>query len=51
MKTPQMTYEVSGGVKLSNLDEFLIEGVNAISIGALTNAAPRVDLSLKYRPI
>jgi nicotinate-nucleotide pyrophosphorylase (carboxylating) len=51
LKTSQVTYEVSGGVKLNNLEDYLIEGVDAISIGALTNSAPRVDLSLKFKPI
>ncbi len=47
-KTDAMTYEVSGGIRLSNIDEYLIEGVDAISIGALTNDAKNVDISLKY---
>lgn len=40
--------EVSGGVNLSNLDGYLIEGVTAISIGALTHSAANVDLSLEF---
>jgi nicotinate-nucleotide pyrophosphorylase (carboxylating) len=44
-----MTYEVSGGIRLNNLDDYLIEGVDAISIGALTYDAPHVDISLKYK--
>jgi nicotinate-nucleotide pyrophosphorylase (carboxylating) len=40
--------EVSGGVNLSNLKGYLIEGVNAISIGALTHSATNVDLSLEF---
>lgn len=47
-KSDAMTYEVSGGIRLSNIDEYLIEGVDAISIGALTNDAKNVDISLKY---
>ncbi len=43
-----MTYEVSGGIRLNNIDGYLIDGVDAISIGALTNNAPSVDISLKY---
>jgi nicotinate-nucleotide pyrophosphorylase (carboxylating) len=39
--------EVSGGVKLSNVDGYLIEGVNGISIGALTHSAPGLDISLE----
>lgn len=40
--------EVSGGVNLSNLETYLIEGVNAISIGALTHSAVNIDLSLEF---
>lgn len=40
--------EVSGGVNLSNLETYLIEGVNAISIGALTHSATNIDLSLEF---
>jgi nicotinate-nucleotide pyrophosphorylase (carboxylating) len=39
--------EVSGGVKLSNVDSYLIVGVNGISIGALTHSAPSLDISLE----
>ncbi len=48
MKVQGMTYEVSGGVNLTNLKSYLIKGVDAISIGALTYSAPRVDISLKF---
>lgn len=48
-KKPQgVTIEISGGVRLHNLEEYLIEGIDAISVGALTNGAPTVDISLKY---
>jgi nicotinate-nucleotide pyrophosphorylase (carboxylating) len=47
MKKPSVTYEVSGGVKLENLSDFLIPGIDAISTGALTHSAPHVDLSMK----
>lgn len=40
--------EVSGGVNLSNLATYLIEGVSAISIGALTHSAVNIDLSLEF---
>ncbi|RTL45100.1 MAG: carboxylating nicotinate-nucleotide diphosphorylase [Candidatus Melainabacteria bacterium] len=39
--------EVSGGVNLKNIKNYLIEGVNAISIGALTHSAPNIDISLE----
>ncbi len=47
-KPEGVTFEVSGGVRLNTLESYLIEGVDAISIGALTYNAPAVDLSLKY---
>jgi nicotinate-nucleotide pyrophosphorylase (carboxylating) len=39
--------EVSGGVNLTNIDSYLLPGVDAISIGALTHSAPAIDLSLE----
>ncbi|MBC7426975.1 MAG: carboxylating nicotinate-nucleotide diphosphorylase [Bacteriovorax sp.] len=50
IKKAGVTYEVSGGVKLDNIKDFLIEGVDAISIGALTHSAPHIDLSMKIVP-
>lgn len=47
IKPAQMTYEVSGGVRLENIENYLIDGIDAISIGALTHNPPPVDLSLK----
>lgn len=47
-KPKGVTIEVSGGVRLANIESYLINGVDAISIGALTNGAPTVDISLKY---
>jgi nicotinate-nucleotide pyrophosphorylase (carboxylating) len=48
IKPSSMTYEVSGGLNLENLDGYLIEGVDAFSIGAITYNAPHVDISLKF---
>jgi nicotinate-nucleotide pyrophosphorylase (carboxylating) len=48
VKKNDITYEVSGGVKLDSLNEYLIPGVDAISVGSLTYGAPSVDISLKY---
>ena len=48
IKNDNITYEVSGGVRLETLDNFLIEGIDAISVGSITYGAPPVDLSLKY---
>ena len=42
----QITFEVSGGIKAHNIEDYLIEGIQAISLGALTYAPPPVDLSL-----
>ncbi len=51
LKKRDMTYEVSGGINLENLDNYLISGVDAISSGALTYAAPPVDISLKFKKL
>lgn len=51
MKRPGMTFEVSGGLKLSTIPDYLVSGVDALSLGALTYSAPRVDISLKYKPV
>jgi nicotinate-nucleotide pyrophosphorylase (carboxylating) len=39
--------EVSGGVTEDNLDDYLIKGVEAISIGALTHSVRSLDISLE----
>lgn len=39
--------EVSGGINLDNIREYLIPGVDAISVGGLTHSAPSVDISLE----
>lgn len=51
MKKSGVTYEVSGGVRLDNLQEILIPGIDAISIGALTHSSPHIDLSMKIKKI
>ena len=48
LKPANMTIEISGGLKLSTIDDYIIEGVDAMSVGALTCNAPFVDISLKY---
>lgn len=50
IKKAGTTYEVSGGVKLDNMKDYLIDGVDALSIGALTHSAPHIDLSMKIAP-
>ncbi len=39
--------EVSGGITLSNIEEFASTGADFISVGALTHSAPAVDISMK----
>ena len=51
MKKTGVTYEVSGGVKLETLNDFLLDGIDVISIGALTHSAPHIDLSMKIKPL
>ncbi len=43
------TIEVSGGIQLGTLEDYLIEGVDAISVGALTHSPETVDISLKMK--
>ncbi|MGL6298566.1 MAG: carboxylating nicotinate-nucleotide diphosphorylase [Methanobacteriaceae archaeon] len=38
--------EASGGINLSNFDNYLIEGLDVISLGFLTHSAPSLDISL-----
>lgn len=40
--------EVSGGVSLKNIRDYLIKGVNGISIGALTHSVKNIDISLEF---
>jgi nicotinate-nucleotide pyrophosphorylase (carboxylating) len=51
MKQPGMTYEVSGGLNLTTIHDYLVEGVDALSLGSITYSAPRVDLSLKFKSL
>lgn len=51
LKKPHQTYEISGGIRLENLEDYLLEGVDAISSGSLTYDAPHVDISLKYKRV
>jgi len=48
MKPEHMTFEVSGGITMDNIENYLIKGLDAISIGSMTYGARPVDLSLKY---
>ncbi len=51
LKRAGMTFEVSGGINLQTMSNFLISGVDALSLGSLTYSAPRVDLSLKFQTL
>ena len=44
--TGEVVFEISGGIQLQNLDEYLIEGVDVISVGSLTHSVTALDLSL-----
>jgi nicotinate-nucleotide pyrophosphorylase (carboxylating) len=46
----KITVEASGGMTLDNVRAFAEAGVDWISIGALTHAAPAVDMSFKIYP-
>jgi len=41
------TVEISGGVKLANVNAYARSGASRISVGALTHSAPALDLSLE----
>ena len=43
--------EVSGGIRLANVRDFAIPGVDYISVGALTHSAPALDLSLELEGV
>jgi nicotinate-nucleotide pyrophosphorylase (carboxylating) len=51
LKKDGVSFEVSGGLRLDTLSDYIIDGVDAFSIGALTYGAPHIDLSLKYKRI
>ena len=47
IKRPNMRYEVSGGITPRNFTKYLIRGIDAISIGALTHSVKSLDISLE----
>lgn len=49
IKKPGMTYEISGGIRPENIDTFCIPGVDALSVGVLTQFPNSVDISLKFK--
>jgi nicotinate-nucleotide pyrophosphorylase (carboxylating) len=48
MRPEGITIEVSGGINMDTIQNYCIQGVDAISMGSLTYDAPHVDISLKY---
>ena len=45
----ELEIEVSGGITLDNVTDYAIEGVDFISVGALTHSAPAFSMSLEVR--
>jgi nicotinate-nucleotide pyrophosphorylase (carboxylating) len=46
-KEQRLEVEVSGGITLENIDDYALEGVDYISVGALTHSAPALPMSLE----
>lgn len=49
MLNGQCMVEVSGGINEGNIDDYLIPGVDVISIGALTHSYRSLDISLDFQ--
>ncbi|MCC7477034.1 carboxylating nicotinate-nucleotide diphosphorylase [bacterium] len=47
---PRVGIEISGGISEENLRDYLIEGVDVISSGALTHSVRALDISLEVTP-
>jgi nicotinate-nucleotide pyrophosphorylase (carboxylating) len=47
LKRRKMFYEVSGGISPRNFANYLIRGVDAISIGGLTHSVKSMDISME----
>ena len=43
--------EISGGIKLDNIEQYVDCGADFISIGALTHSAKALDIALKMKPL
>ncbi|MBN1423233.1 carboxylating nicotinate-nucleotide diphosphorylase [Candidatus Fermentibacteria bacterium] len=50
MPSPRPHLEASGGVTLETVRDVASTGVDAVSVGALTHAAPWVDIALEMTP-
>ncbi len=48
-ENPLIFIEASGGINLSNIEEYAKTGVDAISIGALTHSAPSIKMHLEFK--
>ena len=46
LKPSNVLFEVSGGINESNIDQYLIEGLDVISVGSITHSVKSIDLSL-----
>jgi nicotinate-nucleotide pyrophosphorylase (carboxylating) len=46
LKPNSVTFEVSGGINSTNIDQYLIEGLDVISVGSITHSVTSIDLSL-----
>lgn len=44
---PRLIVELSGGITKENIQKYLVEGVDIISVGAITQAFTIVDYSFK----
>jgi nicotinate-nucleotide pyrophosphorylase (carboxylating) len=44
----RLVVEVSGGINEENLDDYLLEGIDVISIGSLTHSVKALDFSLLF---
>jgi nicotinate-nucleotide pyrophosphorylase (carboxylating) len=47
----QAVLEASGGITLDTVRAHAVEGLDFISVGALTHSAPALDLSLILEPL
>lgn len=46
---PSAIIEGSGGITISTLTDYCIEGVDVLSMGSLTQGVPSMDISLKLQ--
>jgi nicotinate-nucleotide pyrophosphorylase (carboxylating) len=46
IKPSHVQFEVSGGINETNIENYLIEGLDVISVGSITHSVKSIDLSL-----